>query len=622
MNNNTTSSITTSTTDDNNNNNSNNSSSSYTFPTTKSKHIIDTQTTDLQTATELECKPFFIDLPSLNKGQLDHLRNTGLLPPLPNDNDGSGIGRRSKASKLLGVCDEEERPKIELLNDNESSTTDNGSISNKSTTQETSSSTFDPYAIRLIRKAHISYLLKALTNPLSRGFVSLDASHTWMVYWCLHSLDLMGYFDTTTSECSTEDEGGGLKMNDDALKEIEVLQKADLLQRIVSTLEYCWTDVTLELSIEDVVNDVRLKQLFDEQQQQQTEAEDTSTEKKVTITGGGFGGGNQQIPHCATSYAAVLSLSIVASLGLQQQSSSHPYYQAGKLALNVLKSKRLQMYAFFLTLRESIVSETDNEEEEEGKRIAFRMQHDGEIDVRASYCLLAPCYLLGLLNNNDQNNPLLSPAISRYIASCQTFEGGFGAEPFNEAHGGYTFCSLAALRILDSVTLIDVNALSSWLARRQMGYEGGFCGRTNKLVDGCYSFWQGGAVAVLDGWFGDTNDDEVAEDEDENGSSKKHQLSYDELMLQRYILLCAQDVNGGLRDKPSKPKDFYHSCYNLSGLSVAQHALESWPSVSSCDGAESFNNLFGDVSVNIIGRTDPVINIRKERVQFMLAKFT
>ena len=32
-----------------------------------------------------------------------------------------------------------------------------------------------------------------------------------------------------------------------------------------------------------------------------------------------------------------------------------------------------------------------------------------------------------------------------------------------------------------------------------MGYEGGFCGMTNKLVDGCYSFWQeDGAVAVLE----------------------------------------------------------------------------------------------------------------------------
>ncbi|XP_013633201.1 protein farnesyltransferase subunit beta-like [Brassica napus] len=29
---------------------------------------------------------------------------------------------------------------------------------------------------------------------------------------------------------------------------------------------------------------------------------------------------------------------------------------------------------------------------------------------------------------------------------------------------------------------------------------------------------------------------------------------------------------GGFRDKPGKPRDFYHTCYCLSGLSVAQHA--------------------------------------------------
>ena len=32
---------------------------------------------------------------------------------------------------------------------------------------------------------------------------------------------------------------------------------------------------------------------------------------------------------------------------------------------------------------------------------------------------------------------------------------------------------------------------------RQMKYEGGFQGRTNKLVDGCYSFWQGGAFPII-----------------------------------------------------------------------------------------------------------------------------
>lgn len=30
-----------------------------------------------------------------------------------------------------------------------------------------------------------------------------------------------------------------------------------------------------------------------------------------------------------------------------------------------------------------------------------------------------------------------------------------------------------------------------------MKLEGGFQGRTNKLVDGCYSFWQGGSFPSL-----------------------------------------------------------------------------------------------------------------------------
>ena len=85
-------------------------------------------------------------------------------------------------------------------------------------------------------------------------------------------------------------------------------------------------------------------------------------------------------------------------------------------------------------------------------------------------------------------------------------------------------------------------------------------------------------------------------------------------MLQRYILLCAQDVNGGLRDKPSKPRDFYHTCYNLSGLSVAQHVL-----TGGADGGEPY--VWGDRGNNLIGRTDPVFNIRTERLDAIRGVF-
>lgn len=41
--------------------------------------------------------------------------------------------------------------------------------------------------------------------------------------------------------------------------------------------------------------------------------------------------------------------------------------------------------------------------------------------------------------------------------------------------------------------------------------------------------------------------------------------------LQQYVILAAQAPGGGLRDKPGKPADAYHTSYNLSGHSAAQH---------------------------------------------------
>jgi len=41
--------------------------------------------------------------------------------------------------------------------------------------------------------------------------------------------------------------------------------------------------------------------------------------------------------------------------------------------------------------------------------------------------------------------------------------------------------------------------------------------------------------------------------------------------LARYILSAAQFKRGGLVDKPGKRPDAYHTCYNLAGLSSAQH---------------------------------------------------
>lgn len=122
------------------------------------------------------------------------------------------------------------------------------------------------------------------------------------------------------------------------------------------------------------------------------------------------------------------------------------------------------------------------------------MSVDGEIDVRGSYCVLAVSTLLNL------SSPDLTTNVASFIASCQSpWEGGFSALPGREAHGGYTFCALAALVMLDSVELIDLDALMRWGCKLQMSVEGGFAGRVNKLVDGCYTWWQGATCVLVEG---------------------------------------------------------------------------------------------------------------------------
>eukprot|EP00979_Chaetoceros_neogracilis_P004965 scaffold845_cov274-Chaetoceros_neogracile.AAC.58 len=420
--------------------------------------------------------------------------------------------------------------------------------------------------IRLLRKKHATYLRRPLyrkdIQTLPSSYISLDSSKPWIIYWTLHGLDLL-----------------------------DELPDEDTLLASIHTLEACWAHVN---GIDDAL-------------------------------GGGFGGGVGQLPHCATSYAAVNALSIIAGCDAEK------YPEATNLALDLLKRKRVALLKWYLTLRYERVG--DNEI---GSMVCgYRMHHDGEVDVRATYCICSVASLLNLLTDELMNGMM------EHIIECQTFDGGFGGEPFAEAHGGYTFCSLAALQILSKAkgmhnleqTGVDFVALRDWLVHRQMGYEGGFQGRCNKLVDGCYTFWVGGAIAILgldgseqqfdSGVYGiDTDEcqmqriyDEVSNDilDHENGG-----LLFDQKILQRYVLLCAQDVNGGLRDKPSKPRDFYHTCYNLSGLSVSQHVLSSKPTG---DGTTREATMYEKEDSNLIGKTHPVYNILQERAVKVIAAF-
>lgn len=400
---------------------------------------------------------------------------------------------------------------------------------------------------------------------------------------------------------------------------------------------------------------------------------------------GGFGGGPGQMAHAATTYAAILTLCILATDddedggidGGEEDSKEEDGPNNGDIddkddgeddddddeedededeyavhysvrAYQFLKDIRIPLYRWMASLQQQA-------EMGDSHAGGYRMHHDGEVDVRATYTIVACAKLLQLL---PPGSFLTRQAVSDFCVSCQTYEGGMGGVPFSEAHGGYTFCALAALYIMGGLELtgaptnnasVDLPALVAWLARRQMSFEGGFSGRANKLVDGCYSFWQGGAMAIASravatmSTIDDDNDDTTGGDDpwlrqwsNHSGAAKSDvdhglpfPLLFEVTMLERYILLCAQEVHGGLRDKPSKPRDFYHTCYNLSGLSVAQNCSRVVTTTATTvveqgevegDVVGITDEGYGDPQQTLLAPTHPCYNIRVDRVQKMLSK--
>ncbi|XP_009472273.1 PREDICTED: uncharacterized protein LOC104020564 [Nipponia nippon] len=79
---------------------------------------------------------------------------------------------------------------------------------------------------------------------------------------------------------------------------------------------------------------------------------------------------------------------------------------------------------------------------------------------------------------------------------------------------------------------------------------------------------------------------------------------FDQSALQEYILLCCQCPAGGLLDKPGKSRDFYHTCYCLSGLAIAQHF----------GSGDLHHEVILGVPENRLQATHPVYNIAPEKV--------
>lgn len=373
-----------------------------------------------------------------------------------------------------------------------------GGVSSEAPTEDEQPEKEDLFQ-QLKRRETVGYLLKTLVSPLSTGYISLESSRPWLLYWSLNSLKLLG-FDVDYRFYQEV----GLDLTEE-----EVEDKKKLVH---SCLETC-------------------KECFDAYY-------------------GGFTGGIGQYSHTAPTYAAVLAL---ITVGTEE-------------AFAFLLSKRHVLYQFLYTVCKDRTMSS---------RGGFSVSKDGEMDTRALYTSLCIADLLGILTDE------LCEGSLQFIKDCQTYEGGFGGEAFNEAHGGNAYCAIASLVILlENKKLassksrdygVDLSRLREWISQRQMRLEGGFQGRTNKLVDSCYSFWQGAIPALVDLLMAYDTGVEPGK-----GLANKKRVTWlDAEPLARYVLLCCQDEHGGMKDKPGKRRDQYHTCYSVSGLSLAQHRYDT-----------------------------------------------
>ncbi|KAJ9605162.1 geranylgeranyl transferase type-1 subunit beta [Cladophialophora chaetospira] len=179
---------------------------------------------------------------------------------------------------------------------------------------------------------------------------------------------------------------------------------------------------------------------------------------------------------------------------------------------------------------------------------------EGADDPRHCMCAVGILNILQGDAVNGANFTINEQSLRKYIANCQSPEGGIGQAPLLEPHSGLNYCGIATLSFLGllkhpAVSVeemanqaeVDVASCTRWMLDRQTtwveddddddddqdedetpnvnqgqkiqpsslvmsslqgdlehhGIIAGFCGRCGKIADTCYCFWNVGALAIL-----------------------------------------------------------------------------------------------------------------------------
>jgi len=168
----------------------------------------------------------------------------------------------------------------------------------------------------------------------------------------------------------------------------------------------------------------------------------------------------------------------------------------------------------------------------------------GENDMRFLYCAAAISNFIGTRSGIDTEKAI------EYALSSLSYEGGFGQGPWLEAHGGSTYCAVAALSLLDGLDRLPERKRASlvrWCINRQIT---GFQGRPNKPEDTCYTFWLGATIKML---------------------GMADFIDWKE--TQKFVLTTESPLTGGLAKWADTHPDPLHTYLGLSGLALAEPSL-------------------------------------------------
>ncbi|KIK69924.1 hypothetical protein GYMLUDRAFT_34327 [Collybiopsis luxurians FD-317 M1] len=199
----------------------------------------------------------------------------------------------------------------------------------------------------------------------------------------------------------------------------------------------------------------------------------------------------------------------------------------------------------------------------------------GETDLRTLYCAFVISHLL-----NDWSGINVERALA-FIASCRSYEGGYGQSTYCEANGGTTYIAMAAIHLapVSRSPLSDSEKRKTieWAMHNQLE-SGGFCGRTNKQADACYCYWIGGSLKIL-------------------GAGNL----VDSRSLASFLASC-QFKFGGIAKAPGELPDPYHTYLSLAAISMFPPPID--------EGEAS------DFSSWTLDPLDPLINARKETAEW------